>query len=156
MFDEKTLESLKNFGEAAICLATTGDIQQCSGVTPEGLIAIALGLVGSWYGVIAPLVKYVLKPGADMLLKDKWEKILKRFHKEELEKLIQEALTVIMNAKVNRDKLATMMADERQIQVAYWEEVLRRQKTEAEIRAVMLDYSKNFVPAPKLAWRIIY
>jgi hypothetical protein len=61
-----------------------------------------------------------------------------------------------MNAKVNRDKLATMMADERRIQVAYWEKVLRRQKTEAEIRAVMLDYSKAFIPAPELSWRIVY
>ena len=149
MFEEKTLE---NFGKEILNLVVAGN----SEVTEEGLIAIVVGFLGSWYAVIEPLVKYVLKPGLDMFLKDKWEKILKRFRKKELEEFVQESLAVIMNAKVNRDKLATMMTDERQLQIAYWEKVLRRQKTEAEIRAVMLDYSKAFVPAPELAWRIVY
>ena len=149
MLEEKTLE---NFGKEILNLVAAGN----SEVTVEGLITIVLGFLGSWYAVIEPLVKYVLKPGLDMFLKDKWEKILKRFRKKELEEFVQESLAVIMNAKVNRDKLATMMADERQLQIAYWEKVLRRQKTEAEIRAVMLDYSKAFVPAPELAWRIVY
>lgn len=73
--------------------------------------------------------------------------------KNDLEEPVQEALIIIRFAEVNKTELAYLTPKEREIQIAFLEKTLRRQKSENEIRAIMLKCMKTFIPAPELAWR---
>lgn len=141
------MDDVKNFLYSLACY-TDKYHDYCKQEEEAPFVVISIVIV-----VVIAIMGLFIKPYIETRIKE-WRE--KEHVQEDVSDLIPDMLEIIKYAVVNRNELSKMTPRERQIQLQYWEKLLRHAKSTKELLDIRDSLIHRFTPAPELAWRFDY